>query len=76
MLNNSSLGSTSTLILIFSSNTFKSASKSKLLKKIYLTTNDERIIKILPKYKKIKLITRDDKLSTYKSNIKDKSYAR
>jgi CMP-N,N'-diacetyllegionaminic acid synthase len=51
--------------------TFKSASKSKLLKKIYLTTNDERIIKILPKYKKIKLITRDDKLSTSKSNIKD-----
>ena len=51
--------------------TFKSASKSKLVEKIYLTTNDERIIKILPKYKKINLIRRSDKLSTSTSNIKE-----
>ena len=51
--------------------TVQNVSKSKLIQKIYLTTNDERILKILPKYKKINSIKRNDRLCTSKSNIKD-----
>ena len=50
---------------------FACASKAKLLDKIYLTTNDKQIMKLLPKYKKIKLIKRSNRLSSSKSIVRD-----
>ena len=50
---------------------FIKAIKSKLIDKIFLSTNDSRVIKIAKKYKLIKIIHRNKKLSNTKSLMKD-----
>ena len=51
--------------------TFLSAQKSFFLKKIYLTTDDNKIKTIAKKYKKIKIISRQKKLCSDNALMKD-----
>ena len=51
--------------------TLLEASKSKLIDQTYVSSNDNRVLKITKKYKKVKFIKRKNTLSTSKTLMKD-----
>jgi CMP-N-acetylneuraminic acid synthetase len=51
--------------------TLEQASKSKIINEIYVSSNDEKILKITKKFKKIKFIKRKNSLSNSKTLLKD-----
>ena len=51
--------------------TLQQASKSKIIDQIYVSSNDDRVLKITKKYKKIHFIKRKDALSNSKVLMKD-----
>ena len=50
---------------------FLEATKSKLINKVFLSTNDHRVIKIKKKYKKIEIILRNKQLSNSSALLQD-----